>query len=132
MSLFEKANNTKKQGDIGLGIAIGWFVKNGMTVSIPLTDSQDYDLIADVHGRLQKIQVKTTSFKTKSKNYMVSLSVKGGNRTSKGTIKVFDKTKVDSVFIVVSDNTKFWIPCTSINVSNNITLCEKYKRFIVD
>ena len=36
--------NSKKQGDIGLGIAIGWFATQGYTVCVPLTDSQDYDL----------------------------------------------------------------------------------------
>jgi hypothetical protein len=132
MNLFENAKNTNKQGDMGLGVAIGSFVKCGMTVSIPLTDSQDYDLIVDVDGMLDRVQVKTTSFKAKSGNYVVSLSVKGGNRTSKGTVKAFDSTKVDSVFATTSDGTKYWIPCTSINSAYNITLCEKYAEFIVD
>ena len=30
-----------------MGIAIGYFVAQGYTVSVPLTDSQDYDLIID-------------------------------------------------------------------------------------
>ena len=37
--------NSKRQGNIGIGAAIAWFTVHGYTVSIPLTDSQDYDLI---------------------------------------------------------------------------------------
>jgi hypothetical protein len=33
--------NPRKQVDVGLGRAIGWFASNGYTVALPLTDSQD-------------------------------------------------------------------------------------------
>lgn len=42
-----RQHNPKKQGDAGLGVAIGWFTTHGYTMSVPLTDSQDYDLIVD-------------------------------------------------------------------------------------
>lgn len=70
--------NTKKQGDVGLGLAIGWFTSQGHTVCVPLTDSQDYDLVVDIDGKLQKVQVKTTTYKAPSGAYSVGLSVKGG------------------------------------------------------
>ena len=37
----------KQRGNCGLGIAIGYFSTNGYTVSIPLNDTQDYDLLID-------------------------------------------------------------------------------------
>ena len=60
--MFENAINSKKQGDIGMCYAIAYFSKMGYTVSIPITDSQDYDLIID-NGTLLKVQVKTTRCK---------------------------------------------------------------------
>lgn len=45
--MFENAINSKKQGDIGMCYAMAYFSKIGYTVSVPITDSQDYDLIVD-------------------------------------------------------------------------------------
>ena len=122
--------NSKKQGDVGLGIAIGWFCQNGLTVSIPLTDSQDYDLVVDTLDGLDRVQVKTTSYKRREK-FTVSLSVKGGNRTSKGRVKKFDKSKVDSVFVITADNICYWIPVQCIESEYGITLGDKFDNFIV-
>ena len=94
----ESFKNTKKQGDMGLGVAICYFTGRGYTVGIPLTDSQDYDLIVDFGNDLKSVQVKTCSYKRRV--YEVNLSIKGGNRTSKGTIKQFDRTKCDYLFVV--------------------------------
>lgn len=40
------------QGNIGLGKAIEYFTSHGITVAIPLNDTQKYDLIADFNGGL--------------------------------------------------------------------------------
>ena len=45
--LFENAINSKKQGDIGMCYAMAYYAKLEWTVSIPVTDSQDYDLVVD-------------------------------------------------------------------------------------
>ncbi len=57
-------NSNKEKGNTGLGIAIA-YCANGYTVSIPLNDTQDYDLIVDKNNILKKVQVKATSCKTK-------------------------------------------------------------------
>lgn len=97
-----KQKNSKKQGDAGLGQAIAWATSRGYTVSLPLTDSQPYDLIVDMDGKLQRIQVKTTSYRSRS-HFYVSLTTKGGNRTGAGQIKKLDPTTVDFVFVVAAD-----------------------------
>jgi hypothetical protein len=121
------AKNTKKQGDIGLGHAIAYFVSAGYTVSIPLTDSQDYDLIVD-NGTLYRVQVKTTKYKSQYGIYLVSLTVKGGNR-SYNTIKPFDSTKVDLVFVLTNSGDKYLIP--SKGLGSRINLGKKYDTFKV-
>lgn len=117
--------NTKKQGDWGLGQAIAYFTELGWTVLLPLTDSQDYDLVVDNGVNLLKIQVKTTTFKERN-NYLVSLTVKGGNR-SYNTIKKFDKSLVDYVFIVTKDMERYLIP--SEVLAGSVTLGEKYQKY---
>ena len=125
--MFNQAN-TKKQGDVGVGQAIAWFTRNSYTVSIPLTDSQDYDLIVDKESKLYKVQIKTTSFKTEYGIYNVSLTVKGGNRSGAGKIKKFDKSKVDLLFILTSDNEVYVIPSDIVGV-NSINLGEKFQAY---
>lgn len=52
--LFDNAINSKKQGDIGMCYAMAYYAKLGWTVSVPVTDSQDYDLVVDNGTRLFK------------------------------------------------------------------------------
>lgn len=121
--------NSKKQGDVGLGSAIAWACKAGYTASVPLTDSQDYDLIIDQCGKLLRVQVKTTGSR-KGVHYRANLRVCGGNRSGTGKTKLFDPTTVDAVFILCEDGSEYFIPVwdempkTSINLGR---LCEKYK-----
>lgn len=69
--------NTKLQGNIGIGQAIAYFTSLGYIVSLPLNDSQKYDLIID-NGKLLRVQVKTTRTKSKYGVYEVSLTTNGG------------------------------------------------------
>lgn len=55
----------KQKGNFGLGVAIAYFTAKEYTVSIPLNDTQDYDLFVEKNGKLETIQVKATSCKTK-------------------------------------------------------------------
>ena len=55
----------KQKGNTSLGIAIAYFSSNGYTVSIPLNDTQDYDLIIEKDNLFQAVHVKSTGCKTK-------------------------------------------------------------------
>lgn len=56
-----------KQGNVGLAYAIAYY--SSYTISIPLTDSQDYDIIVDTGNTLLK--VKTTTCKKDNGNYQL-------------------------------------------------------------
>lgn len=129
--MFDKAVNSKKQGDIGLGIAISYFVTKGYTVCIPLTDSQDYDLVVDIDGNIKRVQVKTTSHKKNSKSYEVGLRVLGGNQSWNRVAKKFDKTKVDALFVLTECGDRYFIPSEFINVKSTITLGLKWHKYKV-
>ena len=58
-------NTNKEKGNSGLGMAIAYFSTNGYVVSIPLNDTQDYDLIIEKNNVIKTVQVKSTGCKTK-------------------------------------------------------------------
>lgn len=127
----QETRNSKKQGDIGLVTAIWWFERNGCPVSIPLTDSQDYDLVADVDGKLSKVQVRTTYHKKPSGIYKADLRVRGGNRSGTGKVKHFDPVRVDYMFVVTNAGDMYLIPSNEIANIHSVTLGEKYEQYRV-
>lgn len=127
MNLFNEVKNTKHQGNIGVAAAIKYFVISGYTVSIPINDSQDYDLIVDKEGTLYRVQVKTTSYKTPSGAFQVNLKSSGG---TKGTIyKRVNKDNSDLLFILCSDTSEFLIPLIDITNTSAITLSFDYLKY---
>ena len=127
--MFEKCKNSKKQGDIGVGEAISFFIKRGQTVLFPLSDSEPYDLVFDDGVKLNKVQVRTTACKSRHGKYQVNLRVLGGNQ-SFHTAQKFDNTKVDFLFVLTETTNKYLIPSVDIQSKNTLNLgikMEKYK-----
>ena len=86
-------DTNKEKGNSALGIAIAYFSFNGYTVSIPLNDTQDYDLVIEKNNLLKTVQVKSTGCKTKYGVYQVALKSCGG--TKGDTYKTLVETNVD-------------------------------------
>lgn len=128
--MFNNVQIFKKQGDIGMSYAIAYYSKMGYTISIPLTDSQDYDLIVDNGINLLKIQVKTTDHKSIYDIYQVSLKTCGGNRSCQN-IKTFDKNSSDLLFVLTSDGTCYSIPTSEIKCKCSLNLGESYQQYKV-
>lgn len=120
-------STNKEKGNAGLGIAIAYFSSHGYTVSIPLNDTQDYDLIVDKDNILSKIQVKSTSCKTKYGIYQVALKSYGGTKGK--TYKTLIDTNIDKLFIVTDKLDMFLIPIRFIQNRSILNLCKKYKEF---
>jgi len=125
--MFKHVNNSRKQGDVGLGIAIGYFASKGHCVLVPLTDNQEYDLVID-DGALKKVQVKTTRCQKENGNYEVALQTKGGNQSWSGVAKNFDHTKVDLLFVLTEAGDKYLFP-SDVVPRTKITLCDKYESY---
>lgn len=53
--------DSKKKGNLTEMQCMSAFIEKNCSVSIPYGDNSKYDFIADVNGRLLKIQVKTAS-----------------------------------------------------------------------
>lgn len=128
--MFENAINWKKQGDIGMCYAITYYSKMGWTISIPITDSQDYDLIVDTGSSLLKVQVKTTNQIAPSGASIVALRTNGGNKSG-NTSKNFDENESDLLFVMTNRAEFFSIPRKEITAVSTITLSEKYLPYKV-
>ncbi len=121
--------NTKKQGNAGLGKAIAYYSCQGRSVSVPLTDDQEYDLIVDISGSLKKVQVKTSRHK-KGSIYQVVLKTSGW---SKGTfVRKFAKEKVDIVFVATDDGSQYEIPSQEIDAKSSLNMGIKYQKYKVE
>ena len=108
-------------------MAIAYFSTNGYTVSIPLNDTQDYDLIVEKNGILQRVQVKATGCIGKGGNYQVALKSCGG---TKGKMyKTVIDTNIEEVFIVTNNMDIFIIPIEKIKNKSTLNLCEKYEKY---
>lgn len=129
--MFENVINSKKQGDVGMCYAIAYYSRLGWTVSIPITDSQDYDLLVEnTDNNILKVQVKTSRYLTEGGTYQVSLKTCGGNKSGQ-TIKKMDKNYIDLVFVLVDDGSCYSIPTEKIESSGSMNLGDRYSEFKV-
>lgn len=129
--MFENVINSKKQGDVGMCYAIAYYSRLGWTVSIPITDSQDYDLLVEnTDNNILKVQVKTSRYLTEGGTYQVRLKTCGGNKSGQ-TIKKMDKNYIDLVFVLVDDGSCYSIPTEKIESSGSMNLGDKYSEFKV-
>lgn len=123
-----ESNYKSHQGNLGLGAAIAYYTSKCIPVSIPLNDTQGYDLIID-DGNLKRVQIKTTKFKSNT-GYVVQLKNSGG-ASGRGVIRSFDKSKSDILFILTKSGERYEIPTSIIKAISAITLNDTYDIFKV-
>jgi len=118
------------QGNIGLGRAIEFFTSHSIPVSIPLNDTQKYDLVIDHDGKLSRVSVKTSRYKSSETSYYVLLKNCGGS-SGKGKVRLFDNQSCDYVFILTGDDRMYLIPSDEIMSKHGISVGIKYAEFEV-
>lgn len=122
--------NSKLQGNVGIGQAIAYFTAKGYIISIPINDSQNYDLIIDDGNKLNKVQVKTTRYLVSSSSYQVELRTRthyhGKFYSEKGLGK-----DIDLVFILCENGDRYLIPRKEIKAETAITVGNKYKKYLI-
>ena len=125
-----KFDTNKEKGNTGLGMAIAYYTSNGYIVSLPLNDTQDYDLIVEKNNKLRRVQVKSTSCKTKYGVYQVALKSCGG--TIGKTYKTIINTNIEDIFIFLEDKSMYIIPKEEIKNRATLNICEKYIKYKVE
>jgi hypothetical protein len=122
----------RRQGDLGELSAILWLGEHGYMISVPLGHSPDYDLIADDGQDLLRVQVKTTT-QFHNHRWVVALCTRGGNRSWNRIVKLFSASRCDSLFVLVADGRRWFIPATAVEASTAVLLGgPKYAEYEVD
>jgi hypothetical protein len=117
--------NPRDQGLLGLTDAIGWFGRQAWAISLPLIDSQPYDLVADDGASLHRVQVKTTTYRSPYGVFVVSLATRGGNR-SYHTSKDFDPAGCDLLYVLTDDDERYLIPTGAIRSRTTLNLGDRF------
>ena len=98
-------------------MAINYFTLQGYTVSLPMNDTQWYDLIVEKDGIFQTVQCKATQ----TENSAIDFRSTGGTNG-----KVYDNLlnhqELDLLFCVNKDMNMWLIPVKDITTSKQITL----------
>ena len=123
--------NPREQGLLGLTDAIAWFGANGYLVNLPLIDAQPYDLVVDDGQRLQRVQVKTTTYRSPYGVFVVRLATSGGNQ-SFHTVKPFDKEASEVLYVLTDDGGWFLIPTEVIRSRRTLSLGARMAGYRVD
>lgn len=107
----------KQTGRIGLSIAINYFTCKGYTISIPLNDTQWYDLIIEKDGKFETVQCKATQ----TQSDKIDFRSTGG---TKGTIydNLLNHSELDWLFCVNKDLNMWLIPIKDITTTKQVTL----------
>ena len=104
----------KDIGRIGLSMAINYFTIKGYTVSLPLNDTQWYDMVVEKDKHFYTVQCKATM----TEDGTIPLRSCGG---TKGTIydNVIDHPELDYLFCVNKELNTWLIPVADIINSGN-------------
>jgi hypothetical protein len=96
-----------------------WFVSKGADVYLPLGHSPDADFIAELDGRLLRVQVKTSTRFLR-------------DRWS-GLVKRLDRSTYDRLFVVVGDGRRWCLPSEAVEAGSQLHLGgSKYACFEVE
>lgn len=105
--------NTKRKGSLAVGEAIAYFIGQGITVLLPVSDCDKYDIAVDNNGTIQRVQCKYSNDQEPSGSYIVDLRTFGGYREKTYSTKYKDGD-FDLLFIYCSNKDKYVIPASKI------------------
>lgn len=95
-------------------MAINYFTFQGYTISLPINDTQWYDLVIEKDGKFQTVQCKCTDTEINE----ISLRSTGGTRGSVYD-RVTNHSELDYLFCVSKERNMFLIPVSDILDAGN-------------
>ena len=133
----ERLINRRQQGDLGEASAIEWLARKGAIVFLPVGHSPDVDLVADLAGRLCRIQVKTTTCRRRppgnERRWVAAICTRGGNQSWQGVSKRLDPEAIDYLFVLAGDGRRWFIPTRAFDARAGITLGgHKYASYEIE
>lgn len=110
----EKLTN-REIGRIGLSMAINYFTLNGYTISLPLNDTQWYDMVVEKDSKFYTVQCKATM----TEDSTISLASNGGTNGGQYD-NIINHPELDYIFAVNKDLECWLIPVEAIIKSGNV------------
>ena len=109
--------NRKQIGRIGLSMAINYFTLQGYTVSLPMNDTQWYDIVIEKDGKFETVQCKATQ----TKDNRIDFRSTGG---TKGEVydNLLNHSELDYLFCFNKDLDLWLRPIKEITTTRQITL----------
>jgi hypothetical protein len=122
----------REQGDFGELSAMQWLVWQGASIALPVGNNRHWDLVAELDGRVLRVQVKTSrSFRLG--RWEVRVSTSGGNQSWNRVVKLLDPSRFDYLFVLVGDGRRWFIPSERVEGSTALRLGgPKYAEFQVE
>ena len=109
--------NRKQIGRIGLSMAINYFTCQGYTISLPINDTQWYDLVVEKDGKFYTVQCKATQTENGDIDFRSTGGTNGGVYDN-----LLNYSELDYLFCV-NGNLEMWlIPIKDITTTKQITL----------
>ena len=115
-----KIDTNRERGNAGLAMAIAYYGANGFTVSLPLNDTQDYDLIVDDGTDIFRVQAKFSSVQVPSGKYQFALRSIDGRDGE--VYKTVVHTKADILFATTADMQSYQIPLGYLDQEDTVNL----------
>ena len=107
----------KSVGRIGLSMAINYFTIQGYTISIPLNDTQWYDLIIEKDGKFETVQCKATQTQDDTIDFRSTGGTNGGIYDN-----LLNHKELNWLFCVNKDLDMWLIPVKEITTTKQVTL----------
>ena len=102
---------------IRLSMAINYFTIMGYTVSLPMNDTQWYDLVVEKDGKFETVQCKATQTKNKTIDFRSTGGTNGGVYDN-----LLNHPELDYLFCVDGDLNMWLIPVKEITTKKSIRL----------
>lgn len=112
----------QRNGTVSELLAEQWFVKHNYTTSKPLNDFNKYDLVVDIDGSLQRVQVKTIIYHKRDHCYFGKLFTSHRGAGGIWKQRKYDCAQCDIVaFVSEKHNSIYLIPMKEVEGRSQIT-----------
>lgn len=110
-------------------ISAAWFLLCGCAVSTPC-EPEVYDLVVHLAGRLNRVQVKTTTARDSRGSWIVRIGHRPGGSSHAADFIPYAGGELDSFFVIDGDMMLYLIPAAAVAGKASLIL-RWYRRFIV-
>lgn len=111
----------KQKGNLGEAKCLAKMVELGVPVSLPFGDNERYDLIIDHNGKLERIQVKYSSYQESEGSIIFKVSSSTNHTTNKHLTTYENDVDAFLLYNALTDEV-YYVPIEVIGNKKTITL----------